>query len=170
MALLAFARMLGQVHMSPTLARYRHHPGLRQRLNFYECVDLSFGMHLGWAIEGAVGSEFKIDASYLSPNATIAEALEQATSIYGVHILASHTVVEACSKTFSKLCRLIDRVLIHGSKDPLELYCFDVQPLHLEVAPKPSVKWNVRQRFRARQLMEIDKSSNLQKDERDLIV
>ena len=48
----------------------RGHPGLQQRLGTSCRVNLSSGLHYGWAIEGAVGSEFKIDASYLSPNAT----------------------------------------------------------------------------------------------------
>jgi hypothetical protein len=30
-------------------------------------VEMGFGLHIGWAIEGAIGSKFKIDASYLSP-------------------------------------------------------------------------------------------------------
>jgi len=29
---------------------------------------MGFGLHFGWAIEGSIGSEYKIDASYLSPN------------------------------------------------------------------------------------------------------
>ena len=28
-------------------------------------VHMGFGMHIGWAIEGAIGSKYKIDASYL---------------------------------------------------------------------------------------------------------
>jgi len=40
---------------------------------------MGFGLHMGWAIEGAIGSEFKIDASYLSPNVNLAARLEGAT-------------------------------------------------------------------------------------------
>jgi class 3 adenylate cyclase len=40
---------------------------------------MGFGLHVGWAIEGAIGSFFKIDASYLSPNVNIASKLEGAT-------------------------------------------------------------------------------------------
>ena len=29
-------------------------------------VKMGFGLHVGWAIEGTIGSKFKIDASYLS--------------------------------------------------------------------------------------------------------
>lgn len=31
-------------------------------------VSMIFGMDAGWAVEGAVGSEYKIDATYLSPH------------------------------------------------------------------------------------------------------
>lgn len=51
---------------------------------------MGFGLHVGWAIEvfiifrfiylkGAIGSYFKIDASYLSPNVNMASRLEAAT-------------------------------------------------------------------------------------------
>lgn len=42
-------------------------------------VKLGYGLHIGWAIEGAIGSSFKIDASYLSPNVNMAARLESAT-------------------------------------------------------------------------------------------
>lgn len=43
------------------------------------CVKMGFGLHVGWAIEGAIGSFYKIDASYLSPNVNMASRLEAAT-------------------------------------------------------------------------------------------
>jgi len=61
-------------------------------------VKMGFGLHLGWGIEGAIGifeslyslgSEFKIDASYLSPNVNMASRLEAATKQYGVPLLIS---------------------------------------------------------------------------------
>ena len=36
---------------------------------------MGFGLHMGYGIEGAVGSTYKIDASYLSPNVNIAARL-----------------------------------------------------------------------------------------------
>ena len=52
-------------------------------------VKMGFGLHVGWAIEGAIGSDFKIDASYLSPNVNMASRLEGATKQYGVPLLIS---------------------------------------------------------------------------------
>lgn len=40
---------------------------------------MGFGLNLGWAIEGAIGSAYKIDASYLSPNVNMASRLAAAT-------------------------------------------------------------------------------------------
>jgi hypothetical protein len=40
---------------------------------------MGFGLHLGWAIEGAIGSTYKIDASYLSPNVNMSAILEDST-------------------------------------------------------------------------------------------
>ena len=57
-------------------------------------VKMGFGLHLGWAIEGAIGSDYKIDASYLSPNVKISDHLELLTKIYGVMILFSNELYE----------------------------------------------------------------------------
>lgn len=44
-------------------------------------VSLGFGFHVGWGIEGAIaiGSNFKIDASYLSFNVNMSSRLEAAS-------------------------------------------------------------------------------------------
>lgn len=57
-------------------------------------VKMGFGLHQGWAIEGAIGSFFKIDASYLSPNVNMASRLEAATKQYGVALLISGVLYE----------------------------------------------------------------------------
>jgi len=55
-------------------------------------------------------------------------------------------------------CRLIDKVDIKGSKEPLELYVVDLNVTALEVRDKTRIiPWTLRQRFRARQLLEIEK-------------
>lgn len=158
MSVVAFAKILAAVHRSPVLAAYRAHPGLQQR--FFHKVNVNVGLHAGWAIEGAVGSEFKIDASYLSPNVTIASRLEGATSEYGVSFLASQAVTRLCRKSMVKKCRLIDKVTLSGFTQPLELYTLDLDFNSIEVDDdsRRGIVWNIRQRFRARQILENEKS------------
>lgn len=159
MAMVSCIRILGCAQSNRTLADYRTHPGLIQRLGSHCRVNLSFGLHRGWAIEGAVGSEFKIDASYLSPNVSIAESLEHATKVYKVSILASQDHVSLCSKALARQCRLIDKVTMKGSKLPLSLYVYDVETERVRVREySDSLEWNVRKRFKARQLFEVDKT------------
>merc|ERR1719265_999848 len=96
MSMLAFTKIVGVINRSPTLADYRYHPGLQQR--HFGRVCLTFGLHCGWAIEGAIGSEFKIDASYLSPNVNMASRIEAATKQFDISILISHWLIELCTK------------------------------------------------------------------------
>lgn len=55
---------------------------------------MGFGLHVGWAIEGGIGSQFKIDASYLSPNVNMSSRLEAATKQFGTNILISGELAE----------------------------------------------------------------------------
>jgi len=157
MSMLSFTRILGSIHRSPVLASYRINPGLQMRLRNHCRVNCSFALHYGWAIEGAVGSEFKIDASYLSPHVSISESLEGATYIYGVNILISEMVIKMCTPQMAAKCRLIDKVLLTGTT--MELYCIDLDYMSLQVEPPfQCPPWNPRQRFRCRQFLEQEKA------------
>lgn len=159
-SVVGFSRILGAAHTSPVLAAYRGHPKLQQLLGSKCRVNLSFGLHKGWAIEGAVGSEFKIDASYLSPNVSIADSVEHATRLYSVSVLLTEKVQQLCSHDMQAVMRRIDKVLIHGSLEPLELFCIDLDVTRLKVdAPLDQLQFlSSAQRFRLRQNIEVEKN------------
>ena len=46
-------------------------------------VKLGFGMNAGSSVEGAIGSVYKIDASYLGVQVNLASTLESLTKEYG---------------------------------------------------------------------------------------
>ena len=79
---------------------------------------MGFGLHVGWAIEGAIGSEFKIDASYLSPNVNMASRLEAATKQFGTTILLSGDFAQLLSPAVRARCRQIDCVTVKGTPLP----------------------------------------------------
>jgi class 3 adenylate cyclase len=106
--------------------QYVHNPALVAALGGPCSVKVRFGMHIGWAIEGAVGSKHKIDASYLSPNVNLAARLANAAPKYGTDLLLSGPVVDVLSKDARKMCRKIDRVTVKGSTMPVDLYVFDL--------------------------------------------
>jgi len=168
LSIMAFVKIISSMQRSRVLAAYEKHPGLQQRLRKISThchVNLGFGLHRGWAIEGAVGSEFKINASYLSPNVSIANSLEGATILYGVSLLASDAVVDLCSPPIKTKCRLVDRVWITGSKHPIRLFSVDLDPLSLSVESKAfSLSWNARNRFKARQFIDQKKQLKMSED------
>merc|ERR1719247_2354195 len=111
MAMISFVKIVAEINKSPVLADYRGHPGFLQRIQNYR-VTMGFGLHYGWAIEGAIGSSFKIDASYLSPNVNMASRLEAATMQFGVYLLMSHFLMDQCAPKLREICRQVDRVQV----------------------------------------------------------
>jgi len=78
MSVFAFVKAIAAVRKSDILDKYRTREDVQKKIPNFK-IKLGFGLHYGWAIEGAIGSEFKIDASYLSPNVNLASRLESAT-------------------------------------------------------------------------------------------
>lgn len=132
MSIIGFLKTIGNINKNPKILDYKNHSALAQAMPGYE-VKMGFGLHQGWAIEGAIGSAFKIDASYLSPNVNLASRLEAATKQFGVHILVSDALVNICSRQTKKIFRKIDRVTVKGSRQPIELYTVDIDLKNLEI-------------------------------------
>ena len=81
-------------------------------------VRMGFGLHLGWAIEGAIGSKYKIDASYLSPNVNMASRLEAATKQFGTTLLFSGDFADMLSPSVRARARQIDRITVKVCFNP----------------------------------------------------
>ena len=133
-ALISFIKIICSINSQEEILNYRNIKALNMRIPGYK-VKMGFGLHVGWAIEGAIGSEYKIDASYLSPNVNIASRLEAATKQYGVNLLISHELYERFSKRVQRFCRQIDRVTVKGSKKPLGLFTVDMDLNVLKMKP-----------------------------------
>lgn len=106
-------------NFSPTAlgALYERMPGYRCRIG---C-----GLHFGWAIEGAIGSDKKIDASYISPHVNWAEYLESSTKEYGVPILMSEPFFNLLSPDVTKYCRQVDNIKKSDHDDVTALFTYD---------------------------------------------
>merc|ERR1719258_623650 len=117
-ALYAFLKVVVDIANSNEngqLRQYRNDPRLASRFPDGYSVKMGYGLHLGWAIEGAIGSRLKIDASYLSPNVNMASRLEAATKQYGTPILMSHLFANSLSPAAYRFCRRIDKVTVKAS-------------------------------------------------------
>ena len=77
-ALFGFLKVIAKINKLEQIKEYSREPILLEKVPEFK-VRMGFGIHVGWGIEGAIGSEFKIDASYLSPNVNLAARLEAAS-------------------------------------------------------------------------------------------
>ncbi|MDC1215256.1 adenylate/guanylate cyclase domain-containing protein [bacterium] len=132
-ALASFVAIIAGLRRSSKLNTYTNDARLKKRLSGFQ-VNMGFGLHAGWAIEGAIGSEHKVDASYLSPNVNLSARLEAATKQFDVPILVSDTFVGLCGVGVQNRLREIDKVLVKGSSEPMGVFTFDVSS---DAAPAP---------------------------------
>lgn len=134
MSAISFLKIISGIKVSRKLVKYKENKGLNERMPNYS-VKMGFGLHVGWAIEGAIGSFYKIDASYLSPNVNMASRLEAATKQFGVPLLLSGQLIAEMTPKTRSYMRMIDRVTVKGSIEPLDLYTCDVDYSQLPLEP-----------------------------------
>lgn len=132
MAVLSTTSMVARLATSSEIAEYRSHVRLNKRIPGYR-PKVGFGLHRGWAIEGAIGTEFKIDASYLSPHVNMAAMLESQTRYYGAQVLLSDEVVNTLTEDIKDECRLIDKADLSGSGTGMNIYTIDLDEDALDV-------------------------------------
>lgn len=114
MALFSFIKVIAKINKLSQILEYRNDEDLLAVIPDFK-VKMGFGLHQGWAIEGAIGSYFKIDASYLSPNVNMSSRLEAATKQYGVNLLISGALFDILTRDVKSLCREVDTVTVKGS-------------------------------------------------------
>jgi len=124
-ALTAFRRCVRGIAMSSALQAYNQHEEIVKFFDGNYTTRIGYGLHYGWAIEGAVGTNIKIDCSYLSPNVNLAARLESATKMYGVNVLMSESFYGKLSPSVQKGCRRVDVVCLKGSSIPMAIYTCD---------------------------------------------
>jgi len=87
---------------------------------------VTFGLHMGYTIEGAIGSDFKIDACYLSANVQIAYRLEQLCDFYDMQILLTEPLYSLMSLKARNTLRKIDVITMKECSEPMGIYTFDI--------------------------------------------
>jgi class 3 adenylate cyclase len=100
-------------------------------------VQMGFGLHAGKAVQGAIGSQRKIDATYVSEAVERAEYLESSTKRYELKMLMSDTFHRLLHSSNRRRCRKIDQIMFANEDDEedepsyeqgdiMELYTYDM--------------------------------------------
>lgn len=125
-ALIGMLKSFAGIHRDKKLMTYSRDFRLSAGVGAFS-VNMVFGMDAGWAVEGAVGSEYKIDATYLSPHVNMASRMMSACKHYGVTILLSEAVQELMSDVAKSKLRSVDRVTVKGSTWVQKIYTYDAR-------------------------------------------
>jgi len=118
-----FLDALGEKAKNRLLEKLANRPG--------PIVQMGMGLHFGEAVVGAIGSQRKIDATYLSENVEMAEYLESSTKKYSVRMLYSSDFYKLLNFMNQNKSRKIDQVCLHWNEIDKEDYLAD-SSLHIE--------------------------------------
>lgn len=125
LTLVCVLKTIYQLQVDSRLAKYRENEAILKRLPGYS-VTLGFALHIGWAIEGPIGTTLKIDASYLSPHINLTMRLQESTKLYGVPVLISGYLHSLFTPQTQRLCRHIDTIAFHSSEFIVKLFTIDL--------------------------------------------
>ena len=130
--------LISGLKKSRKMIKYRQHPGLNKLMPNYD-VRLGMGLHMGYSVEGALGSHYKIDPTYLSPHVKMSERLESSTKVFGVPILISEHLFKHLSNKTKTYVRPVDWVIFSGSTKPMKIYTIDVDPSVIQLEDEPII-------------------------------
>ena len=94
---------------------------------------ISIALHAGSAIEGGIGSELKVDATYLSSEISIASRIAYYCEDYNLPLLISDNIYNLLTPTAQGFLRKIVVILMAETKEPLGLFTFDLSQENCEV-------------------------------------
>jgi class 3 adenylate cyclase len=132
-ALVAFIKVVSEIRRAADLAAYAKHPKIIPKFGMSYKVRMTFSLHSGWGVEGAIGSKHKIDASYLSPHVNIAARVQEITSLYGVELLFTDAIWGSLSTRARERTRKIDCIVVKGATEPIGIHTFDFNDAIIQV-------------------------------------
>jgi len=126
-ALIGYLKIIAELNRNKQILDYRNNQKLTKNGTEEFKVRMGFGLHAGWAIEGAVGSIQKVDATYLSPHVNMSARLETSSKQFGVPLLFSQSLYDLMSPEIQDCCRKLDVVTVKGSDQPIGVFTYDAR-------------------------------------------
>lgn len=167
-ALICLLKIIVKLATSEEIAQINNDPIIKARLPDFS-VKIGFGLHAGKAIEGGLGSFYKLDMAYIGRSTSMSMLLESLTKEYKVGLLLSQTVVNLMmSERVIGLCREVRSLQLIPLSVTYRLYTVDMPGKPEPEQPSARVqayglslndcraKWNTNWEFA--EVSEIDSS------------
>lgn len=137
-ALLAFIKITAETRRASDITIYKNNPKISAKWPDYQ-VELGLSLHLGWAVQGVIGSDKKLDIAYFSPHLELGQQVLEATALYQTSILMTEVFYEELPKKAREYCRRIDTVVTPLEPQPLGLYSYDMNDSAPPASTNPSI-------------------------------
>lgn len=129
-ALIAAVKTITEIERDTGIIAYKRHPRISTRFDKKYKTQVSFGLHVGIAIEGAIGSDMKIDYLNVSPDAAISVRINELCEQYDTQILLTGDMYDTLSERAQNTCRFIDRIVIRETEgEVLKLYNLEMREI-----------------------------------------
>jgi hypothetical protein len=137
-SLIAAVKIVSELRRTKTFHQFYALDAMRDRFGPSDKPYVTFGLHMGYTIEGAIGSDFKIDACYLSASVQIAYRIETLCRFYDMQILLTEPLYNLMSLKARNTLRKIDVITMKECRDPpMGIYTFDLSFSNMNSAELP---------------------------------
>lgn len=125
-ALVSSIKVVAELRRSVDIQAYKTHPKILSRFGSAFSPSLTISLHNGMALEGVIGSEYKIDPIYLSPQIELAYHMVEVAEAYSTPIIMTEDFYGYLSVKAKSCCRRIDTIITTFPREPFGIYCFDL--------------------------------------------
>ena len=126
-SLITAVKMISEMRRATNINSVYKQPAFIAKLGQNCRPTLNFALHMGWTIEGSIGSDSKIDASYMSPHLQASYKIENLCEHYDQQILVSETLYNIMSLKARNTLRKIDVIVMKKEhREALGIYTYDL--------------------------------------------
>lgn len=105
-------KTIQEIYRAQDLQAYSRHPKIAHKFGEKYSIKISFSLHTGRSYEGAIGSEYKVDAIFVSKEVQVCLRLDELCDVYNREILLTAELYMMLSEKAKNLTRKIESVVM----------------------------------------------------------
>ena len=127
LAILSAIRLQLSLAKSKRLRRYQANTKIIELMGTEEFkVNVGMSLHIGWGVEGTLGSKYKVDGAILSQQVTVTRKLEEVGRLYSLPIIVSGALKEIARDGVRNILRYVDLIRLAEYEPAIELHTVDL--------------------------------------------
>lgn len=125
-ALVSLIKVSAELHRATDIMAYKSNPKIVTKFGDNYLVDIVMAAHIGWIIQGPLGSSVKVAPGYISPSIDLCKKLLEATEEFRVPLLFTEEFYCALDERAQNACRRVVNITIPELYQSMGLFTFDL--------------------------------------------